>query len=46
MVWVEFSELSDKSVRVVWMVGSAWQYLRQHHMLCPERLIQSTRSSN
>jgi hypothetical protein len=31
MVWVEFFELSDKSVRVVWMVNSASQYMRQHH---------------
>jgi gamma-glutamyl phosphate reductase len=46
MVWVEFSELSDKIVRVVWMVDSAWQYMRQHYRHCTERLIQSTRSTN
>jgi hypothetical protein len=46
MVRVEFPELSDKSVRVVWIVDSAWQYTRQHYRHCTERLIQSTRSTN
>jgi hypothetical protein len=46
MVWVEFSELSDKIFRVVWMVNSAWQYMRQHYRHCTERLIQSTRSTD
>jgi hypothetical protein len=46
MVWVEFPELLNKSVRVVWMVDSAWQYMRQHYRHCTERLIQSTRSTN